>query len=137
MHFFKRQQDIRDQLAAFRHYFPHEVCAYPTKVRILLEYIHANLFEPSLSVGRALGECQFGSASIHGRFRQHTGFTIGQYIEHGRMMAAMWLLADERLPMHEIAFAVGYINYSTFRRAFKRHVGCPPSVYRDRIPGIN
>ena len=106
---------MRDELATVRHYFPHEVRAYPIKVQTLLKYIHVHLFDPSLSVTRALDDCQFHSARIHGRFRQHTGFTIGQYIEHGRMMAAMWLLADERLPMHEIAFAVGYTNYSTFR----------------------
>ncbi len=63
--------------------------------------------------------------------------TIGIYIRTQRMAAAMWLLVHEELHVQEIAYGIGYENYQTFRRTFKRHVGVPPSEFRKRRFGRN
>lgn len=66
------------------------------------------------------------------RFRQQTGTTIRRIIERERMRAAKRLLKFEFLDACEVAFGIGYGTYSTFRRAFKRRTGLPPSSWSQK-----
>jgi AraC-like DNA-binding protein len=47
-----------------------------------------------------------------------------------RLWQASRLLAEENLPVGEVALRVGYESEPAFSKAFKRHFGQPPLAYR-------
>lgn len=103
----------------------------------MLCYLHAHVFDPSLTVQAALDECGICTARIYARFKWHVGQTMARYVRELRLSAAKELLKTDHLTLDLVAFGVGFNNYSTFRRAFKRHLECPPSTYREGMGGGN
>jgi AraC-like DNA-binding protein len=65
------------------------------------------------------------------RFTQFIGIPPMQYLSKWRMQVASGLLADN-VNIAAIAAEVGYGSEAAFSRAFKKLVGVPPSVWRDR-----
>ena len=55
-----------------------------------------------------------------------------QHLVSLRMRRATELLATTRLPLGQVAQAVGYANPQVFSNAFQSNVGCRPSEYRKR-----
>ena len=120
---------IETLLTAYRAEIPYPE-HLPADVDILLTYLHAHLFEPGLTVKAALSACGLTSARIHGRFRRFLGHTIGSYIEYRRIEAARRLLPLATVRLADVALAVGYENYATFRRVFLRRTGRSPSTWK-------
>lgn len=69
-------------------------------------------------------------------FKAHTGQKLFTYIQESRMNRAIGMLADHHNTVEGVAYACGYSNVSTFRRAFKRHTGVSPSDYRHRSVAV-
>src|SRR4051795_6156654 len=57
------------------------------------------------------------------------------YVAHVRMLRALDLLREGRLPVREVANNVGYRQPAQFAKTFRRHHGAPPSSFRG--PGGN
>lgn len=113
------------------------VDGFPGDVQRVLLYLHDHLFEESCNVNAIL-ECSGAtSPSIRARFKYYVGMKIHQYLTDQRMRAAIGLLQHEALEIYVIAFSVGYANYRTFDRAFKRCVGCTPTAYREKMSREN
>ena len=55
--------------------------------------------------------------------------TFIQYATILRMLKALKLLLDERMPVNEVANAVGYNSLPTFSNTFTKIVGLRPSEY--------
>jgi AraC family transcriptional regulator of adaptative response / methylphosphotriester-DNA alkyltransferase methyltransferase len=51
-----------------------------------------------------------------------------------RMRRAAELLEDGSLPVRDVASSVGYRQPAQFAKAFRRHLGAPPSSFRQRHP---
>ena len=62
-------------------------------------------------------------------FRQHTGTTFLSYLTTKRIVAAQQLI-KEGLPVTEIAYRVGFRDYSSFYRAFRKQTGSAPAWER-------
>ncbi|BCS87258.1 GlxA family transcriptional regulator [Pseudodesulfovibrio sediminis] len=78
-----------------------------------------------------------GERTFLRRFRAATGITPANYIQQIRVEAAQNLLETTSLGVEEIADSVGYGDDSTFRKLFKRIMGCTPSAYRQRYSALN
>ena len=65
--------------------------------------------------------------------RTQTGHSAMDWIEISRLNLAKALLKLNHLQVAEIAAAVGIDDQSYFTRFFKKHEGCTPTQYRDRI----
>lgn len=63
-------------------------------------------------------------------FRRETGFAFRDYLQGLRVQRARELLADPRLTVTEVAYAVGFNDLSHFDKVFRRIAGVPPSEYR-------
>lgn len=63
-------------------------------------------------------------------FKEVTGVNLSDYLEQVRMDHAAELLKQKEYTVDEIAGRVGYNSSHSFRRAFKRVMGIPPSSYR-------
>jgi AraC-like DNA-binding protein len=66
-------------------------------------------------------------------FSQEAGFTLSSYLHDVRMEKAAGLLRQPRLPVSQVAGAVGFRDAHYFARVFKNHFGDAPSTYRSRI----
>ena len=58
------------------------------------------------------------------------GTTFQQVLDRVRFAVARELLRDSELPIREIAAALGYADYVSFTRAFKRWAGSAPGAWR-------
>src|SRR3954453_11355634 len=59
------------------------------------------------------------------------------YVARVRMLRALDLLKDGRLPVREVANNVGYRQPAQFAKTFRRHHGAPPSSFRSQGAGVN
>jgi AraC family transcriptional regulator, regulatory protein of adaptative response / methylphosphotriester-DNA alkyltransferase methyltransferase len=58
--------------------------------------------------------------------------TFREHLAKVRMARAAEMLAAGSLPVREVAQRVGYRQPAQFAKAFRRHIGVAPSVYRAR-----
>lgn len=63
-------------------------------------------------------------------FREATGATPHDWLVRLRIEKSRQLLADPKLPITDIALAVGYETPSSFAAAFRKIVGTTPTAYR-------
>lgn len=74
-----------------------------------------------------------GARTFKRRFKEATGETPLGYLQQVRIEAAKHLLETTRKPLSEVIWACGYEDVSSFRRLFKRTVGCTMEQYRKRF----
>lgn len=67
-------------------------------------------------------------------FHQQTGDTLISYITKQRMSKAIQCIEEDNISLTEIAFLVGYDDYTYFSRLFKKTVGQSPRDYKKVIP---
>jgi AraC-like DNA-binding protein len=96
----------------------------------------ANLSEMRLSAKTVAKRHGLSDRYVHVLFEQ-TGKTFAQFVEEERLKRARALLmnpARAEMRISEIAAEVGYIEHSTFTRAFRRRFGeTPRGVRRDGV----
>ena len=63
-------------------------------------------------------------------FRSFTGLSPGQYGIRTRMSEAMRLLAGSELSLAVISELLGYPDYFTFGKQFKKETGITPDAFR-------
>lgn len=63
-------------------------------------------------------------------FKRQIGSSVKSYIVTKRMEKAKLLLETTDLPIAEIAYQVGYYNYTSFNRAFKKQFDESPQAFR-------
>jgi AraC-like DNA-binding protein len=64
------------------------------------------------------------------RFRQRTGFTLGQYTAMVRMRRARYLLSSSPAPVKDVAWQVGYRDPLHFSRCYRNFWGRAPRMER-------
>lgn len=74
-----------------------------------------------------------GNRTFKRRFKDATGETPLSYLQQLRVEAAKHLLESSREQTSQIIWQVGYEDASSFRRLFKRTVGCTMEQYRRRF----
>jgi AraC-like DNA-binding protein len=74
---------------------------------------------------------------LAGRFRQAMGVSPMRYLTQWRLQIAADLLRDTGLGVGALAGRVGYDSEAAFSRAFKRHLGLAPAVWRETAGTIN
>lgn len=94
----------------------------------IADNLRADLSSFALAERIGLSEGQFRR-----RFAKLMGETPTQYIERVRIEIASQSLREGQATIEQVAYDVGYANSGTFRHAFERFLGVPPSVYRERF----
>lgn len=101
-------------------------------VKEAVAYINENYFEELTLSG--LAEKYAVESSYFSRlFKQETGENLMLYIAGKRMEKAKELMEREDINIAEVAFMVGYDDYTYFSKVFKKHVGVSPRDYRNRL----
>ncbi|WP_170937253.1 MULTISPECIES: helix-turn-helix transcriptional regulator [Rhodomicrobium] len=66
-------------------------------------------------------------------FKASTGLTPMAYLERARIARAQEMMGRGGLSLSQIALMVGFADQSHFTRRFRRHAGCTPSVFANRM----
>ena len=107
----------------------------PAQVARAVTYVHRHVFEPRLNAAAVRAGCGMRNHNLTTLFRRTLGATLRDYIEVLRLEAAERLLRTVPAEAFLIAAAVGYDNYETFYRAFRRRFGCTPRALRTAHTG--
>jgi len=92
-------------------------------------YIAAN-FDRRLTVSQIAASVKASRRLLEMKFRQVTGGTVHYAVERVRMDEAKRLISCTNRPIGEIAAACGFGSDISFRFAFRRVYGVPPTFYR-------
>ncbi len=106
-----------------------ENASYDPKIQEVLTYISSHLAD-DLSVETLAAKAYMSKFYLMRKFKADTGYGLHQYIRSKRLLMARDLLKTDT-PITQLAADVGFLDYSTFSRAFKSMFGCTPREYRN------
>ncbi|ANE46424.1 hypothetical protein SY83_09220 [Paenibacillus swuensis] len=97
----------------------------------VLESLHRQYNKEGMNLDHLAAEFKVVSSSLYTLFREQVGTTFADYLEKYRIREACKRIESSQggVAIKDIAYAVGYNNDHTFRRAFKRVMGMLPSDY--------
>jgi AraC family transcriptional regulator len=101
----------------------------------VIDYIETNLGN-GLSLMELSNVACLSSYHFGKMFKRSTGLSVHQYVITRRLERAKLLLAARRLPLVEIALAMGFQDQSQFTAVFKRRIGIPPGAYARITSGL-
>jgi len=95
-------------------------------------FIDANFSDPNLSLSLIADRFELSSSYLSRLFKDAFGENFVDYLASVRIDAAKKLLRETADPIQDIALRVGYANYMSFSRAFKKIASATPGEYRTR-----
>jgi AraC-like DNA-binding protein len=93
-------------------------------------FVHANLHDPALTLGRIAGAAHVTPAHLVRSFRAEHGTTPMAYVWERRVALAADLLANTGLPLAAVAERCGFKTAHHFSRRVRRATGLPPGALR-------
>lgn len=94
-------------------------------------FINSN-YSSSLTLSDIASEFGYTEDHITRLFKQKYGTTPHKYLTETRLEHALWLLLNTDLPAERICEAVGYTDFSSFWRAFKKKYSLSPGEIRKK-----
>lgn len=91
------------------------------KIVDILRYINDHL-TGDLGIDTLAGKFYISKYYMMRRFKQETGYTLGQYISQKRLLFAKELISSG-IPASQVCFDCGFRDYSTFSRAYRKVFG--------------
>lgn len=89
-----------------------------------------------IDLERAAGEAGISPFHFLRLFANVLGVTPHQYLVRSRLRHAARLLADDDLPITDVAYEVGFGDLSNFMRTFQRAAGLSPRRFREASRGM-
>ena len=96
-----------------------------TRIRKVLDHIEGNL-SCRLGLNDLAEIACMSKGHFHRTFKTETGRTPFKFIEEIKMGKAFQLLTTGTATVHELTIDLGYQDYETFSRAFKKHYFIAP-----------
>lgn len=103
------------------------------KARILIAERHAD----EISLSEVAQSVNMSAFYFCKSFKKATGMTFTDYLARVRVEKVKNLLLNPHKRVSEAAYEAGFQSLSQFNRVFRRVAGESPSVYRDRLHGVN
>lgn len=98
-------------------------------IKQTLKIIHTNYSKP-LKVADIADKLNLNRSYLYKLFKEHTGYSIKDYIKQVRMEKSAHLLTNFELSVSDVSSAVGFTDSLSFSKVFKKHFGQSPSTYR-------
>lgn len=106
---------------------------YSTQMQEVLAYIEKNLTRTNLSIEEICKEIHLSRYHMMRKFKQCIGITIHQFIINERLRLARSYM-KEGLALTDIGFLVGFSDYTSFARSFKKMYSYSPKKFRNLNP---
>lgn len=101
----------------------------PDPIEACRRYIDANYMLPLTPDGLAR-QFALSRSALMDRFPKTAGLPVKQYLHRRRIEQAKKLLQTVKLSVREVSKLVGYEDFSTFYRNFKKYTDQSPAQYR-------
>jgi len=98
----------------------------------LFEFVSQH-YPEKIGIKKAASICALSQSRFVKLFRQTTGTTFVNYLNHVRLSKAHQLLRETHFSIAEIAHLVGFSDQSYFDRRFKEYFQCTPRDFRKSI----
>ena len=96
----------------------------------VMSFLDQNYMDPSLSLHSIAEHFNLSISGLSSQFKNHAHQTVAGYLEQIRMGTAAEMLKTNHSSVEEIALRAGYTSAKSFRRAFSRFHGFPPSTLK-------
>ncbi len=106
------------------------ICVNNPIVKEALNYIHSHIDE-DLSLEKIAKEIHISKNHLSCLFRQCTGYSFSNYINHIKIETSKTLLKNSKKSILEIAIECGFNSESYFCSTFKKLIGVTPTEYRN------
>lgn len=107
----------------------------PSRERRVREYVEAH-FEDDLSIQALASVAGLSPQHFAVLFRESTGFTPHQYVNHRRIALAQQLLANKNTSLIDVSLHCGFSSQSQFITTFRKIVGVTPGRFRSSVTSI-
>ena len=97
----------------------------------IIAYVEVHLAE-TLSLNQLAEYFGRNPSSLSATFSRETGQTVTSFIQQARVNEALRLFNTTDMTVSEVAFAVGYQDFSYFSKIFSKQVGCSPRSYKTK-----
>lgn len=106
-------------------------------IKKIKEYLEQSYTDCNLCLSSAAVQFGITEQYLSNFFKEQTGENFSAYVEALRIDRASGLLKSGggSMSVESIALQVGYNNVNSFRRAYKKIMGCSPSEFRSRQAG--
>lgn len=101
----------------------------------ICDYIHSHL-EENLSLDVLAEQFYVSKYYIAHSFKENMGISTHQYILKQRLHASKSSILSG-IPLSEVCNSLGFTNYTTFFRAFKKEFGISPRDFKDSFKGTS
>lgn len=98
-------------------------------VRNVLEYVREHVTE-GLVLENVAAVFYVSPNHLSTLIRKETGITYRQHVINAKLAVAKQMLADTRMRVEDIAYAIGYENYISFYNVFRKMENMSPTEYR-------
>ncbi|MBU3112918.1 response regulator transcription factor [Clostridium lacusfryxellense] len=98
----------------------------------IIEYISNHYYE-QLSLKQVADIFHFNYYYLSSYFSSHNPEGFSEYLNKIRVQKSVDLLRNEKIPVSEISFMVGYSDHSYFCKVFKKFKNLTPSKFRRNI----
>jgi AraC-like DNA-binding protein len=99
------------------------------RLKPLFDHVRQHYADP-IPLSDAAALCGMSKAVFGREFKEASGMTLGNYLNHIRMTHALNLLEESSAPIAEIASKLGFSDQSHFDRRFRQTFGRTPSQHR-------
>lgn len=104
---------------------------YPI-LKNIFPYINQHI-EESINLSQIVKECNISQGYLSKLFRLCFHLSVTDYIHLRKILVAKRMLSIPGNSMADIAFKLGYSDYSHFSRIFKKYEGITPKEYRNSL----
>lgn len=104
--------------------------AMDERVNTYVDYMEQHFDDPELCASSLANEFHVSEKYLFTLFKKKTGYSPTSYLHHIRMEKAAQLLRETDDTVQNISVQVGFANFGTFYKAFKREFGVAPGKFR-------
>jgi two-component system response regulator YesN len=101
-------------------------------VRSAMDFIDEH-FAEDISIFQVASHLGVSQSHLSHLFKEHSGFTVLEFLQDRRIREAMRLLRDPSLNVTEIYRQCGFSNGSYFCKVFRRYTGVTPTEFRNSL----
>lgn len=104
-----------------------------TVIANVLEYLNEHYADPTLCLDSVAEHLEVSYYFLSRIFKSETNQSFSDLLNDTRVRRAAELLRTTQIPVQEVCTQVGYTNWSTFLRAFRKRAGTTPLQYRNQF----